>query len=127
MQMYSPLPFGRVNLSEPEIFVAVRVIVCAAFVWLAMTNDAKASVHVVPVSTAVADNDDSPVALYDTTSGGWMTGGGQAVAAAIIAAMLALGGAPAAGSSPAAYLYAHPGLFNDITTGSNGTCAPSPA
>jgi hypothetical protein len=77
--------------------------------------------------SAVADPVDSPIAFYDTSSGDWVEGGGDNVAAAIIAAMLALGGAPAAGSSPAAYLYAHPGLFNDITTGSNGTCAPSPA
>jgi hypothetical protein len=77
--------------------------------------------------SAVADNDDSPVALYDTTSGGWVTGGGQAVAAAIIAAAYALAGTPAADSNPMSYLYANVAGLNDITTGSDGTCSPAPA
>jgi hypothetical protein len=76
---------------------------------------------------AVADPVNSPVAFYDTNSGGWVTGGGNNVAAAIIAAAFALAGTPAAGSYPASYMYAHASEFNDITSGSDGTCAPSPA
>ena len=76
---------------------------------------------------AVADPSGSPVAFYDTTSGGWVTGGGNNVASAIIAAAWALAGTPAAGSYPASYLYAHTSGVNDITTGTDGTCAPAPA
>jgi hypothetical protein len=80
-----------------------------------MTNDLSAD----------ADNVNSPVAFYDTVSGGWVTGGGNDVSAAIIAAAYALAGTPAAGSSPASYPYAHTSLINDITTGSTGTCTPA--
>jgi hypothetical protein len=76
--------------------------------------------------SAVADPSGSPVAFYDTPSGGWVTGGGDnAAAAAIVAASLAVGGAPAAGTLGASYLYAHPGDFYDTTTGTNGTCSPA--
>jgi hypothetical protein len=77
--------------------------------------------------SAVADPVNSPVAFYDATSGGWVTGGGDNVAAAIVAGAWALAGTPAAGSYPASYLYAHAQGLNDVTTGSDGTCAPSPA
>lgn len=76
--------------------------------------------------SAVADPA-TPVAAYDTTSGGWVPAAGTSVAAAIIAAAYALAGTPAAGSNPASYPYAHTGLINDITTGSDGTCSPAPA
>lgn len=78
-------------------------------------------------AAAVADPSGSPIAFFDTSSGGWVEGGGDNVAAAIVAAALAIGGAPAAGTSGASYLYAHPGDFYDTTTGSNGTCSPAPA
>jgi hypothetical protein len=47
------------------------------------------------------------------------------VAAAIIAAAYALAGPPAPGTTPAAYLYQHPGATNAITSGSDGTCSPA--
>jgi hypothetical protein len=75
--------------------------------------------------SADADNVNSPVAFYDTVSGGWVTGGGNDVPAAIIAAAYALAGTPAAGTNPASYPYAHTSQINDITTGSTGTCAPA--
>jgi hypothetical protein len=78
-------------------------------------------------ASAVADPTGSPIAFYDTTSNGWVTGGGLDVAAAIVAADLALAGTPASTTAGASYLYAHPGDFYDITTGSDGTCAPAPA
>jgi hypothetical protein len=72
----------------------------------------------------VADPTNSPVASYDTSSGGWVEGGGTDVSSALVAAAFALAGTPASGSHPASYLYAHDGahLVNDITSGSNGTC-----
>jgi len=76
--------------------------------------------------SAVADPS-TPIAAYntDTTStSGWVQLGGTTVASAIIAAGYALAGTPASGSSPASYPYAHTGLINDITTGSDGTCTP---
>jgi hypothetical protein len=88
-----------------------------------------------PVSTermlndvaAVADPSGSPVAAYDSSSGGWVEGGGGDQASAIIAAAFALAGTPAAGSYPASYLYAHDSadLVNDITSGGNGPCPTS--
>jgi hypothetical protein len=68
----------------------------------------------------------TPIAAYDTTNGGWVPGGGTVVASTIVAAAYALAGTPAAGSNPASYPYAHTGLINDITTGSDGTCSPAP-
>ena len=74
------------------------------------------------------DNDTAAVATnlayYDTpATGGWATGSGTEISAAIIAAALALTGTPTAGTNPASTLYAHPANLNDITTGTNGTCA----
>lgn len=75
--------------------------------------------------TAAVDNG---VAYYDTSGGtGWetSTGDSTAEAAAIVAGIYALGGAPAPGSYPASYLYAHPGGLWHIT-GSDGTsCVPA--
>jgi hypothetical protein len=73
--------------------------------------------------SAVADPSNSPVAFYDSVSGGWVTSGGNNVAATIIAADYALAGTPVAGTNPASYAYAHATTFNDITTGSDGTCS----
>jgi hypothetical protein len=88
-----------------------------------------------------ADADpDTPVAYYDTpTIGNWGEGSGTAVAAAIIAASYALAGTPAPGTYPASYPYTNPGGsyttpgnayaypdgLNNITSGTNGTCAVS--
>jgi hypothetical protein len=73
---------------------------------------------------AVADPSASPVAAYDTASGGWVEGGGNDISAALIAAAFALAGTPLPGSFPASYLYDHQaaGLVNDITSGGDGTC-----
>ncbi len=77
------------------------------------------------VTDVAADADpDTGVCIYDSYSlGGWECGwGGTSEASPIIAAAYALAGAPAAGSYPASYPYAHPAYLNDVTTGSNGTC-----
>jgi len=78
--------------------------------------------------SAVADPS-TGVALYDSYSGGgWTEVGGTSVATPIIASAYALAGAPASGSDPASYPYAHysvaPSVFNDVTSGSDGLCTP---
>ncbi|MEI7594002.1 MAG: peptidase S8 [Actinomycetes bacterium] len=87
--------------------------------------------------SAVADPA-SAVAVYDTYgSAGWLAFGGTSVSAPIIAAIYGLAGNAASltyGSAPYvsnpnqgvnldAYLTAPSSLLNDVTTGSNGTCA----
>jgi hypothetical protein len=84
---------------------------------------------------AVADisavaNPSTAVAMYDSYSeGGWLEVGGTSVATPIIASAYALAGTPAAGTYPASYLYSHyatdPSLFNDVTSGSDGSCSPA--
>ena len=70
------------------------------------------------------------VAVYDSTGGndgaGWLVFGGTSVASPIIASTFALAGPPLAGSYPSSYPYAaQPQGLNDVTSGSNGTCAPA--
>jgi phosphodiesterase/alkaline phosphatase D-like protein len=62
------------------------------------------------------------VAVYDSygTAGGWIVVGGTSASAPIIAGFDALIGA---GAAPASYVYSHPGYFNDVTSGSNGSCS----
>jgi hypothetical protein len=90
-------------------------------------TDTGCSTRMLNDVAAVADPSGSPVASYDTSSGGWVEGGGDDVSSALVAAAFALAGTPAAGTFPASYLYAHhgAGLVNDITSGSNGTCTPA--
>jgi hypothetical protein len=70
----------------------------------------------------------SGLAVYDSfnSEGGWLQVGGTSLSSPLIAATYALAGTPAAGTYPSSYLYAHylgnPSVFNDITTGSNGSC-----
>jgi uncharacterized protein with LGFP repeats len=81
---------------------------------------------------AVADPQ-TGVAMYDstpsnTTNGqsGWLVAGGTSAATPIVAAAYALAGSPSANTYPSSYLYAHSGSgLNDVTSGSNGTCAPA--
>ncbi|MFD3456640.1 carboxypeptidase regulatory-like domain-containing protein [Streptomyces sp. NPDC058691] len=73
--------------------------------------------------SAVADN----VAVYLTYGAqgtGWQRYGGTSAATPVIASLYALAGPPRPGTYPNAYPYAAGGAgLNDITTGSNGTCA----
>jgi hypothetical protein len=70
----------------------------------------------------------SGLAVYDTFNGngGWLQVGGTSLSSPLIAATYALAGKPAPGTYPSSYLYAHylasPSAFNDITSGSNGSC-----
>jgi hypothetical protein len=72
----------------------------------------------------------SGLAVYDTyEGGGWYQVGGTSLSSPLIAASYALAGTPASGTYPASYLYdnyhGNPALFNDITSGNNGTCTPA--
>jgi len=76
---------------------------------------------------AVADPS-TGVAVFDSTSSnnqsGWLVFGGTSAASPVIAATYALAGTPAQQSYPAAQPYlALPAAFNDVTSGSNGSCA----
>jgi hypothetical protein len=73
--------------------------------------------------SAVADPD-TGVAVYDsalTPNGGWLVVGGTSAAAPLIAGMYGLAGHSGTAWTPQ-HLYAHPGKFNDITSGTNGNC-----
>jgi len=78
---------------------------------------------------AVADPN-TGVAVFDSTpsngQAGWLVFGGTSAASPVIAATYALAGTPASQSYPAAQPYlALPAAFNDVTSGSNGSCAGS--
>jgi subtilase family serine protease len=63
------------------------------------------------------------VAVYDTYDEfGWTEVGGTSASSPIIASVYALAGAPAAGTYPASYPYAHTAGLYDVTTGINGAC-----
>ncbi len=76
---------------------------------------------VVDVS-AVADPN-TGVAVYDTYDGegGWVVLGGTSVAAPIIAGVYALGAKLGTGKWTS-NLYKHTASFNDVTSGTNGSC-----
>ena len=73
---------------------------------------------------AVADPN-TGVAVYDSygtgTSGGWLIFGGTSTGAPLIAGIYALAGNTSAISN-ASYPYGHAAAFNDVTSGSNGSC-----
>ncbi|MFI9275654.1 putative Ig domain-containing protein [Kitasatospora sp. NPDC052896] len=89
-------------------------------------KDTGCSMRTVADTAAVADPA-TGVAVYDTynSNGGWNVYGGTSVASPIIASVYALGGTPAAGSTPASDIYAHTSALNDVTTGSTATCTPA--
>ncbi|MYV40915.1 hypothetical protein GT030_19095 [Streptomyces sp. SID1328] len=75
--------------------------------------------------SAVADPA-TGVAVYDTYGGsGWAVYGGTSASAPIIAGVYALAGTPGATDYPAQYPYSHTANLNDVTSGSNGSCATS--
>jgi hypothetical protein len=75
--------------------------------------------------SAVADPQ-TGVAFYTTYGGtaagaqGWLVAGGTSVASPVVAALFARTGLAARATN--AFSYAHPGAFNDVTSGSNGSC-----
>ncbi|MET8623869.1 S53 family peptidase [Kitasatospora sp. NPDC004669] len=77
--------------------------------------------------SAVADPG-TGVAVYftDPTDGaGWHVIGGTSVSAPLISGMYAVAGTPGVNDFAASYPYARPRAFNDIVTGSNGSCGGS--
>ncbi|MCP2338920.1 putative Ig domain-containing protein [Actinomadura rupiterrae] len=88
-------------------------------------KDTGCSRRTVADVSAVADPN-TGVAVYDTYQvSGWQVFGGTSVSAPVIAGVYALAGAPASGTYPASYPYAHTGSLNDVTSGSNGSCGGS--
>ncbi|HYS34640.1 MAG TPA: putative Ig domain-containing protein [Pseudonocardiaceae bacterium] len=98
---------------------------CSAYeskpVWQADSGCVRRAVADV---AAVADPA-TGVAVYDTyrTTTGWQVFGGTSVSAPIIAGVYALAGRPAGTGYPSSYPYSHPSALNDVTVGTNGTCA----
>jgi hypothetical protein len=77
---------------------------------------------------AAVSDPSTGVAVYDSygiAGFGWSVYGGTSVAAPIITGVYAAAGAPAPGTYPNAYPYAHRAALNDVTSGDNGTCAPA--
>jgi N-acetylneuraminic acid mutarotase len=62
---------------------------------------------------------------YGVAGYGWVVYGGTSVASPIIAGVYAAAGAPAAGTYPNSYPYAHRTALNDVTSGDNGSCTPA--
>jgi len=88
-------------------------------------HDTGCSRRTVADVSAVADPN-TGVAVYDTyQTTGWQVFGGTSVASPVISSVYALAGAPAAGTYPASYPYAHTSALNDVTSGSDGSCSPS--
>ncbi|MEU6998703.1 S8 family serine peptidase [Nonomuraea sp. NPDC046570] len=82
------------------------------------------------VDISAVANPASGLAVYTTTptaanATGWLIVGGTSLSSPLIAGMYALAGTPRAGTFPNSYPYAHPGAFQDIVVGSNGTCGGS--
>ncbi|MFE0329433.1 peptidase S8 [Streptomyces sp. NPDC058960] len=91
-------------------------------------TDSGCSKRMVADVSAVADPA-TGVSVYDTYGDGtgWVTYGGTSASAPIIAGVYALAGTPGSTDYPAAYPYAAAGTsaLNDVTSGSNGSCATS--
>lgn len=87
-------------------------------------KDALCALRMEADISAVADPN-TGVAVYGPTSrraSGWLVFGGTSVSAPLIGGMYGLKG-PSSGANAASSLYAAPaGSFNDITSGSNGSC-----
>jgi hypothetical protein len=93
----------------------------------AFQHDTECAGRTVADVSAVADPR-TGVAVYDSygpDSTGWAVYGGTSAATPIIASVYADAGPIAAGSAPNSYPYAHTDAINDVTSGSDGTCAPA--
>jgi subtilase family serine protease len=82
------------------------------------------------VADVSADADpNTGVAVFDSFAfqgfSGWLVFGGTSVASPIIASVYALAGNAASINNNFPYTHDSPSTFNDVTSGSNGTCSPS--
>lgn len=88
-------------------------------------SDSGCAKRTVADVSAVADPA-TGLAVYDSyQASGWNVYGGTSASAPIIASVYALAGAPAAGSYPSSFPYAHTSSLNDVTSGANGSCGSS--
>jgi subtilase family serine protease len=83
-------------------------------------TDAGCATRTVADVSAVADRNTGVWVYY---SGGWYIFGGTSVASPIIASVYALAGNTRAGHIGFVELRCSEGALNDITAGSNGSCA----
>jgi subtilase family serine protease len=78
--------------------------------------------------SAVADPN-TGVAVYDSFAyqgfSGWLVFGGTSVSSPIIASVYALAGNAASATNNFPYTHDSSSTFNDVTSGSNGTCSPT--
>jgi subtilase family serine protease len=76
--------------------------------------------------SAVADPN-TGVAVYDSyqSSPSWLVFGGTSVASPLVAAVDALAGGRASATPYGSFAYANLGAFNDVLSGSNGSCSGS--
>ncbi|HEY9484108.1 MAG TPA: hypothetical protein VIR00_14205, partial [Micromonosporaceae bacterium] len=78
--------------------------------------------------SAVADPN-TGVAVYDSFAyqgfSGWLVFGGTSVSSPIIASVYALAGNAASATNNYPYTHDSSSTFNDVTSGSNGTCSPT--
>jgi subtilase family serine protease len=78
--------------------------------------------------SAVADPN-TGVAVYDSFAyqgfSGWLVFGGTSVSSPIIASVYALAGNAASATNNYPYTHDSAATFNDVTSGSNGTCSPT--
>ncbi len=73
--------------------------------------------------SAVADPN-TGVAVYDSYGvSGWMKFGGTSVASPLVASIYALAGGRSPGSTYGSYAYGNIGQYNDVVSGSNGSCS----
>jgi hypothetical protein len=84
-------------------------------------NDVSA---VADPKTGVAVYDTWPTTVTGVTSG-YNELGGTSAATSIIASVYALAGTPTPGTYPSSYPYQHTSAFNQVTSGSNGSCEPT--
>jgi len=89
-------------------------------------SDPGCATRAVADVSAVADPS-TGVAVYDTYGGsaGWLIFGGTSVAAPIVASVDALAGGRSPASAYGSFAYNNPTRFNDVTSGSNGSCGGS--
>jgi len=86
-------------------------------------HDASCTRRTVADVSAVADpNTGVAVRWTSGASGGWGVFGGTSVAAPIIAGVYALANNFAGTATPASIAYANTACFNDVTSGSDGSC-----
>ena len=84
-------------------------------------HDTGCARRTVADASAVADPA-TGVSVFDSASGGWLVFGGTSVASPVVASIFALTGH---GAATPQYPYANTTQFNDVTSGTNGSCGGS--